>query len=116
MTHNTTNTTTAGDKTLNDLKQYQLFDTIITWSCIFISMYFTYLVYKKKKQIKDYLINTTYCKISDHILTMVGFTMIMYAVYYGVEVSLANITLLKCKDHSESKDCKTIVEVYRWVQ
>ena len=115
MTTKTFEKETPGDKTLNDLKQYQLFDTIITWVCIFISMYFTYLVYKKKKEIKDHLVNTTYCKISDHILNMVRFMMLMYTGYYGLEVSLANVTLFKCKN-SESGECKDIIEVYRWVQ
>lgn len=58
---------------------YQQLINVIQDFCIFISLILFLAVFKKKKQIKDALLNTSYSQISTWILNLVSINMIIFA-------------------------------------
>ena len=75
---------------------------LYSW-CILISLIFSCWVYVKIKDIKDVSKNLSYCKISDHILKITGFNMILSVFYYSYILS-STIVLLECMSKGECKN------------
>ena len=68
----------------NEILIYSLQEDYI-WSGLVVllslsSIVVIFLVVDKKKQLRNVFLNTSYCKISDYILNMVGLNMIAYVV------------------------------------
>ena len=73
---------------------------------IIVHLMFLILVFYKKKEIKNTLTNLSYCRISDHILTITGLNMTLYAIYISL-ILISKQGLSKyCQKDRSSPGCK----------
>ena len=69
-----------------------------------LSLINLFLVWPKKRQIKNINNNMSYCVISDHILSLIALNMIIYAFCNLAEIILDYHVTVNCKSNSDSSD------------
>ena len=70
-------------------------------------------VFKKKKSLRNELLNTSYCKISDQILTLLAINLVIYSLFIQVGVTFSWYTTLDC-ERPENQNCWASRYLGKW--
>ena len=80
---------------MSDILKTTSFWCVLYSMCVIISAIFSTWVIRKLRDIKDVTKNLSYCIISDYILKITGFNMILSIFYYSY-ILVSTIVLLDC--------------------
>ena len=90
------------------LHRYSIRTNIIWTAGVIITtltcMIFFSKIFKKKKSLRNELLNTSYCKISDWILNLLAINMVIYSLFIQAGVIFSWYTTLDCVS-PENKNC-----------
>lgn len=91
------------------LPEYSQFTNIVFSISVFIfdiiCIRFLCKVFRKKRDLKNKNINTSYCKISDWILTLLAINMLIYVIFMQGGVAFSWYSTFYCGIDSASKSC-----------